>query len=379
MGVMSWTLTHTPVGPGSPPQTVLADWQTMQLRRGRRTYFDPFLAGTGTITGLNPDSQPAFAIGDSIDIACAAPLGGNPKRFRYYVADYRVDYGFTANEDVWILELEDYFANRARKTRNVSWAAGTTVGNALKTIASLNPYVVGPVNYTGITLSAQSLTNAPLLQVIQTLINTSWNRLTAYGGEGNGFHFRDRIPGWTLQPYAPVTGNAVTFSDVQTPSSTNIVFDRFRFGSLTDDYYDKVIVRPDGLAEQTAGTGDNAYIIDTYNQNTSDAKDLADYLLAIQDVGTNAPVEISALFESQPNATARQRLLADLQVNDLEMFTASVEFRGTVYPVFIVGESWFVSPDQTRVTYNLFSAENYRFLVLNDAVFGKLDENKLGW
>ena len=379
MGVMTWTITHYRPGPGTPTVTTITDWQSASLRRGRRTFFDPFLAGTGTIVGRNPDDQPAFEIGDVITITCDSPLGGSNKLFHYTVADYRIEYGIVPNEDVWTLELEDYFATKGRQTRDVSWAANTTVGNALKTIAVLNPYTVGPSpDYPGITLSAQTLSDVNLLQVIQTLINTEWNYLVTYPASA-GFHYRARIPGWALDPYQIGFGYAVVFRDDQEPADTSIKFDRLRFGSLTDDYYDKIIVRPDGLAEQTAGTGDKVFTIDTYNNKTSDAQDLANYLLAIQDVASSAPVEISALFEAQQNDTARQRLLALLQINDLDMYTALITFRGVEYPVFIVGEQWFVSPDQTRVTYNLFSADNYKFLTLDDSEFGKLDENKLGW
>lgn len=374
MGVMTWTVEHI-VG---STVTTITDWQSASLRRGRSTYFSPLQTGGGVITGRNPASQPDFKLGDRIRITCASPLGGSPKYFTFYVSNYEINYGIVANQDVWTLELEDYFATRGREIRDVSWAAGTTAGDAVDLVALLNPYIIGPTTYGGETLSAQTLNDANVLSVIQTLFNTDWFYISTYSASP-GFNWRDRLPSWSLQPYSPVTGYAVEFSDQQSVGSTKIVFDRLRFGSLADDYYDKVIVKPDGLAEQTAGSGERVFEINTYNQTTADAKNLADYLLAIQDVASTAPAEISAVFEAQPNATARQRLLAILQVNNQDMYTALITFRGTDYPVFIIGETWSVTPDQTRVTYNLFSADNYRFLVLDDATFGKLDSNKLGW
>jgi hypothetical protein len=56
-----------------------------------------------------------------------------------------------------------------------------------------------------------------------------------------------------------------------------------------------------------------------------------------------------------------------------------VILRGTKYNCILEGFSLNVTPEYARGTVYLSSAEAYSFLTLNDTVYGKLNENKLGY
>jgi hypothetical protein len=57
----------------------------------------------------------------------------------------------------------------------------------------------------------------------------------------------------------------------------------------------------------------------------------------------------------------------------------SVTFRGTVYYSIIEGVRVTATPESSRYTFYLSGADLNNYLILNDTVFGRLDNNKLGY
>jgi hypothetical protein len=57
----------------------------------------------------------------------------------------------------------------------------------------------------------------------------------------------------------------------------------------------------------------------------------------------------------------------------------SVTFRGTVYYSIIEGVRVTATPESSRYTFYLSGADLNNYLILNDTVFGTLDNNKLGY
>jgi len=57
----------------------------------------------------------------------------------------------------------------------------------------------------------------------------------------------------------------------------------------------------------------------------------------------------------------------------------NVTFRGTTVTCIIEGVGFTATPEGARYVYNVSGADLNNYLVLNDAVFGKLDSNKLGY
>jgi hypothetical protein len=56
-----------------------------------------------------------------------------------------------------------------------------------------------------------------------------------------------------------------------------------------------------------------------------------------------------------------------------------LKFRGSTYTAFVLGFSLSVTPEICRATLNLLPSQATNFLILDDTVFGTLNNNKLGF
>ena len=54
-------------------------------------------------------------------------------------------------------------------------------------------------------------------------------------------------------------------------------------------------------------------------------------------------------------------------------------FRGTTYPCIIEGYTFTAQPGDARYTYYVSAADLNAYLILDNATFGKLDNNRLGY
>jgi len=140
--------------------------------------------------------------------------------------------------------------------------------------------------------------------------------------------------------YYKATNVFNNFSDVRGPSAnpyTEITFD-----SLADNYYTQVAVDPESFAEQRVQTGAapyRTYKVNTLNASTGQALDYANYLLATY---------------QNP--------------------------RGTTYQCIIEGAAFSGTPQGgVYATYYVSGADLNNYLLLNNAVYGRLDSNKLGY
>ena len=59
--------------------------------------------------------------------------------------------------------------------------------------------------------------------------------------------------------------------------------------------------------------------------------------------------------------------------------TVTVTFRGTVFNCVLEGATYSGNPSQASATFYLSAQDLNDYLTLDDAVYGKLDENKLGY
>lgn len=169
----------------------------------------------------------------------------------------------------------------------------------------------------------------------------------------------------------------VGFSDT-TNDATNQVYDTIRFDSLAEDYYTQVEVNTNSVGTVVVNTGVEPYRtlrVSTYNLNTAQATDLADYLLGIYGTVSFGITEVSCLAEAQ-NTMA-------LELGTwwwaLPGVNTTVLFRGTTYYVQILGAAISATPDQTRYTYYLADSDLTPYEVLDDPVRGQFDNRKLSW
>lgn len=332
--------------------------QTMTLTKGRVKVSDNLRPGTATVTGRRPDLLPATEIGDSVDITLSASGGIASRTFSYRVADLTIDYGIVSSMDTWTLELEDAFAYLGRAVVTRSWTAGTAASTVATNICS-DVGITLAVNTTSLsTVSAQTVTNESALDVFQTLVNTE-AALVQAGSTNISWFSR----GWQSSIVYYV------FAD----DGSGDKYDTVTFGSLADNYADKVVVTPRGGTEVATGTGIFSYNLDSYSFDTGQATQLGLYTKGVFDVQTSTPQTMSVLFN----------LDTTLPVYELDALGVgagiTLVFRTGTYKSLVEGFTITSDTTATRITYNLSSTAFYAFLTLNDAVLGRLNYNKLGF
>ena len=356
------------------PAGILAEYVSLSVTKGRQQVQDPFKAGTATVTGLDISSVSGLNIGDYLSITVVA-INGSPVLYRVFhglIADITADYGFNTNMDRWTIQADDSLAAAGRAFTSNSFGAGvTTATAAILSASGTSVGVFEPLpTLAASRVSAQSFTNENLLTVLNQLIATEQGRLVSTTPLAILFFNRNSIN---------IFGLLCNFTDGTVASALPAVkYQQIVFRSRADSFFTKVIVEPAGLASQSAGTGTRTYTMSSYDQTTTQASDLAGYVLATLDVSQDVPASISYIAENQAVASVVFALRAAVDTLGAER-TVQLTLRGTTYLCFVEGFTISADPSDTRFTLNLSSSEASVGLVLDDTILGVLDTSKLGF
>lgn len=352
--------------------TLLDNVQTIQITRGRVQIQDPFKAGTAIITGRVPSSLPAgLVIGTEINIQEST---GSVYMFVGTVADVSISYGNIPEMDVWTIRCEDVLAAAGRAyLPGTGSSPSTNVYDVANIVA--NQTSIGVIDVWGIEsdsiASSVTYNNQDLLQVLQELIFTDQGRIFPINSYGTiGWASRAALGQWP--EVCLFTDESATLAGYD-----KVYYQAIDFSSMADSYFDRVLVEPVGLATQSAGATDGRTFTGvSRDATTTQAQNLADYVLQTLQVNTSVPFSVSIVSENQPN----QGIGAlDAYYYAGQGARAKLILRGTTYNVFIEGATLTANPDQTRITYNLVSSEAMNFFILDDPTFGVLDSSKLGF
>jgi hypothetical protein len=352
--------------------TVLQNVQSITINKGRVQVQDPFRSSTATITGRNLATLPTVEIGKHLFVT--AERNSNLwEVFNGVVSDVQITYGETAAMDTWTIYGEDVLARLGRSvtTDSFSWSAGISTLTALEQVVSnATGGVVSVVSdplYPGQSyVSAQNLYNVNCLDVANQLAATEQGYLSAVTPIDVRFTTRSQI-----------TQNLTNgdFTDGTLASSVSTAnYNQVVFRSQADSFYQQVIVEPEGLASQSAGTGARRYTFSSYDQTTTQAANLADYVLATLQVQDSVPSTISCISETQTSDVA-----VECALDAGTGARVGLILRGNRYEVFVTGATLTADPEQTRFTFNLLSAEALNFFILDSALFGVLDSSRLGF
>jgi hypothetical protein len=357
----------------------LDDLQTVNITTGRKNVQDPYKAGTANIEGRNPADLPVIEVGDFLRIE-AYPPDESVQYFMFQgrIADVQIQYGFVPALDRYTIFAEDALANAGRLNVNGSWVAGITTAEAADDILAGTGVPITfptPLKAGASKVSAQTLTNANLLTVLNELIATEQGSIT--GGAADSIIWQGRQEFTVSNPSAKFT------DDPQEVSVTpQIAYDVLNFASLADNVAAKVIVTPEGLAPQTFGSGTKSFEMNSYDQTTSQAGDLAAYVQSTLTQATDVPFSISSRTSLQSDLF----LIALASTGAQERLFVEVELRGTIYNCIINGATVSSDPQDTRVQLYLFAADLSAFFVLDDDFYGVLQtdgppafNNKLGF
>lgn len=350
----------------------ITDVLTVNCNVGRRAALDAYRANTASIEIRYPSGyaspNPAYVPGTEIRIT-TVQNSLERQVFRGEIADATVTYGkpyasSTGPADILTLSCESYFASMGRAQGGGFSLAANILNTQMTLVNAQFNSLLGTLSGFG------SNTSFPATTLNGTVAD--WVNLVALTMNGR---VQDAGPfGLTVSnQYFKKTNVYGEFSDdgtVGTSRYTEITFD-----SLADNYYTQVTVDPESYAEQTVQTGTapyRTYKVNTLNASTGQALDYANYLL-------------STYKDPQLQISSFRVFLDDTTTNPTfgctDVGTAvSVKFRGTTYQCVIEGATFSGSPERgIYATYYVSGEDLNNYLLLDDAVYGRLDFNKLGY
>lgn len=370
----NYVVNYYPTFPGS--FTTLNNIQEITFRGGRRSQLDAYNASSGTIVARYPSgyASPITALVPGTLLEILTPnISAYPYGIYGRINNVSVTYGYpyassTGPADYIEITFEGAFAEAARMAGNGYSMAAAPLSTQISTMNA----------QTGLTASSSTPQ-----QMAATTINGTWGdwvnsslvsingRMADFGG-GASFFIRS--------PYV-ASVCTVNFSDT-TNNATNQVYDTLRFDALADNYYTQVQVDPESYAIQTvtkagATVPYRTLTVNTLNSSTAQASDLATFLLSQYGTQKFAISQISCSAEAQN--TFKLDTLGLSGTQELIGARVNVTFRGTTVTCIIEGVSLSATPEGARWTFDVSGADLNNYLVLNDAVFGKLDSNKLGY
>ena len=366
--------------PNGTSPTVLSNVQNVNYSTGRERQLDQYAAARGVVTVRQPAAPSSMIVpGNVLKVFWDNPSGSDVQQVAGIISDVSITYGIPyaggqGPGDYLTISFEGYFANLGRADgANYAMAAGDISTQAgLATAAS------------GSQVAWSSGGLFPVPQMAATTVASTWGDwvnaalLTVNGRMRDGFNAV-----FMFSPYYKQAAT-VNFSDT-TNNATNQVYDQITFDSMSDNYYTQVTVDPESFVEQTASSGSvpyRTYTVNTLNASTGQALDYANYLLGNYSTRDLEISSISCLANAQnafrlydlTNTTA-----GTLSPGNCTAAQISVAFRGTTYQCVIEGVSFSATPGEARYTYYVSGADLNAYLILDDATFGRLDFNKLGY
>jgi hypothetical protein len=363
-------------GVSGTPAITLNNVVSINFKTGRERQLDQYATLSGTIVVRQP-SAPNAVIKPGSTVKVTWNDGGIYRsQFSASISNVQMSYGIpfaggVGNADYMTISLEGYFARCGRASGGAYAMAAETI-SAQTTAASTD---------SGLTINYSSSGTGPAMAA-STVSGTWGDWINSACLTTNG-RMREAFNGVSLfSPFGAQVAN-INFSDTTNNASFQ-VYDNIEFASYADNFYSQVTVDPESFAAQTVQTGVKpfrTYSVNTLNASTSQATDYANYLL---NNFTAAPLAITS-FSCLANAQNFFKLWnlatsgGSLEIGTCVGAQVSVAFRGTTYQCIIEGAAFSAVPGEARYTYYVSPADQNAYLILNNATFGKLDFNRLGY
>ena len=365
--------------------TALTNVQNISIKLGREKQLDAYNASNAEIEIRYPTgyASPIAALKTGTYLKIESPnwLDSVGSCFLGRIRDVRVQYGIpysggVGNADFLTISCEGFFAAVSRMDGNDYSMPSNTPQSQLTTSNAV----------TGTTGSYYRPSGADPVMAATTVSGTwgDWYNqlLTTLNGrmwDCNVLNEIDVISPFYQNPITPA--DVVTFSD--TPTSSQYSYDLVDFTSYADNYWTQASITPLGLSTVTvtatgATTPYRTYSLNSLNSTTGQATDFANYLVGLYGTQQFRISTISCLMEAT-SRNGRLDFLANQSPASYMGMRISVVFRGTTYSCIIEGVSITATPESSRYTFNLSSAEQNNYMILDSTVFGRLDYNKLGY
>ena len=364
--------------------TTLPSVQNISISNGRRRQIDDYGVDQLTVESLFPSAWTVTPkLGDNI-IAWvyttaypSYPSYNYWKMFQGRITNVDIQYGMVTNEDSVTITAEGLQAELGRTQINGYAVASASTGLQVFDIADSVGLYVGNAGGSS-TGSAQTYTGN-LKAFVDTEVRTEQGRLrsTATGPTTLDMGTLDFVGREALLTGALTTPD---WSDGTLVSpGEKYKYQQVKFKSAAEDFYNSVTVEPLGLASQTTTSGATpmySYVADTYDVSTSQALSLAQYIRFKYDTTNSTPRELGFTISQQSASGAV--LLLNVVKNFLGL-EVNIVLRGVRYFCVVEGVNITASPDDTRILFSVSSNETNDYLILDNAVYGRLDNNRLGF
>jgi peroxiredoxin family protein len=374
MGLQSYTVSFT-VDDGVS-WTALTDVQNIQFSIGRQAQLDQIKSSYGSFEMRYPTgyASPVTALVSGTVIRIQNTTGTAytvfTGRIDNVTAQYGIPYaGGVGQADYLNVTFEGAFAIAGRMQGNdYAMAAGTIVSQM--SAASTE---------TGIFLTFDGSSS-----LAATTVSTTWGDWINRVCQSTNSRIWDAYDTKNISVINPFSSyvNTVNFSDTAN-DSTNQVYNLINFDSLADNFYTQVTVTPESFGSATvtkvgATAPYRTYQANTLNNSTLQASDYASYLLSNYDTPRFAISSFSCMAEAQASfqldKIGGSSILAQSPGTQV-----GVTFRGTTYQCIIEGVTVSATPAGAMFTYYVSGADLNAYLILDNATFGVLDANKLGY
>ena len=363
--------------------TTLPNVQQISISNGRRRQIDDYGVDQLTVESIFPSSWIVTPkLGDNI-IAWvyttaypSYPTYNYWKMFQGRITNVDIKYGMVTNEDSVTITAEGLQAELGRAQINGYALSSENIGLQAFNISNSVGISVGPTSVMS-TGSAQTYTGN-LKAWMDTAIRTEQGRLRSSPDAPDVLAIGNLT---FVGRGALLYGPAVTpeWSDGTLVSVTDYKYQQVKFKSAAEDFYNSVTVEPLGLASQTSTSGATpvySYVANSYDVSTSQALSLAQYIRFKYDTTNSTPRELGFTISQQTTSDAVEMLNWVTNFLGLEV---DIVLRGVRYYCVVEGVTITASPDDTRILFSVSSNETNDYLILDDAVYGRLDNNRLGF
>lgn len=349
---------------------------------GRRQQIDDYSVDTATVTSLFPSSWTYTPqLGQEIRIYNITPGGWVPNWtcFVGRIRDVKIDYGMVPNEDQVTIECEGLQADLGRTQLNSRTLNQDDTISQYATVAGWAGMPAGGSGGGRSIASGQTYTGNAMA-LINDIVRTEEGRF--WTGVNTTYLSAAAVTMFARNKYQSVN---YPFNDGTTPDETyQFLYDGVEFRSTADNYYNQVTITPLSVAAQTATLNQTpiyAWQRDTLDYTTGQAADHAQYLLNnFQDRGNRiASITFTDIQQIDPIGPSTYNVYIPQIMGQSIAAKVSVGFRGTVHRCIIEGVAVTAVPGVTRCTLYLSPEDTNAYLILDDAVYGRLDYNKLGY
>jgi len=357
------------------------EWVSFSFTAGRQNVLDTYGAATGELvfrrTASNEADLAAIKPGWSARIYDEPTLSGSSPIIGY-VYDVVNQYSIASNADFTVINIEGGLGPLNRVELNSYSLASDTIGNQIETLSA---YIDFPLGSDFAILSDPDMDGTTITSPADWLQKAMLTVNGRLDDSGAGVTALDKFGSYSFADL--VNGDTIVFTDGSLALSVGevgIAFDQVDFSSLSQNYYTRAIVDPDGHAAQVntapgAITPYRVISLATFNKNTAQAADFAEYLVNTFSDPQYRPAMVSV---NGQDGNANDLLLPSLAGNCIGR-TVRIILRGEAYDAVIEGWAVTADPSSSRFTFYVSGADLNAYLILDDTNRGVLDANRLGY